>query len=62
MIRAEGTCVDVFRWVRVEGLIILWYTEFVRWMVCWKQSIEKTMKFAITYITDVAHFHRAVTV
>jgi len=51
----------MFRCVRGEGLVMLWHTESAMgWMVCWKQSIEETVEFAFTHVTDVAHFYRAV--
>jgi hypothetical protein len=41
--------------------MILWHSESAMgWMVCRKQSIEKTVEFAFAYVADVADFHRAI--
>jgi hypothetical protein len=43
---------------RDEGFIMFWYAELlVRWIVCWKQGVEKTMEFASAYETDIPDLH-----
>jgi hypothetical protein len=37
--------------------MIFWHASLVGWIVCWKQGIEKTMKFAPAYETNVADLH-----
>jgi hypothetical protein len=61
MTRLEGANVDMLRWVGDEGHMVLWHTEpAMGWMVCWEQSIEKTVEFAFAYVTDVANLNRAI--
>ena len=53
--------VDMYIWTpRDKLLIILRYTEHMGWIVCGKESIEKTVKFAFAYVTDVANLHGAI--
>jgi hypothetical protein len=34
----------------------------VGWIVCWKQGVEKSMKIATTYETDIANLHGPIGV
>lgn len=61
MVRSEGTGVDMFRCVRDKGLIMLWNAESAMGgVVCRKQSIEKSVEFPLTLITNIANFHRPI--
>jgi hypothetical protein len=40
-----------------EGLMIFWHASLVGWIVCWKQSVEKTMKFSSAYEANVSDLY-----
>jgi len=60
VIRLDGANVDMFRWGEGKRLMILWYAELLGWVVCRKQSIEKTVEFASAYIAYVADLHGTI--
>ena len=37
--------------------MIFWHPELLGWIICWKQSVEKTMEIARAYETDIANLH-----
>jgi hypothetical protein len=45
-----------------EGLMIFWHAKLVRWIVCRKQGVEKTMKIASSYETDIAYLNGPIWV
>ena len=57
MITTKKTCVQMIQQVGDEGLMIFWYASLVGWIVCWEQGVEKTMKFASEYETNVTDLH-----
>ena len=57
MIATERTGVEMFGQGGYEGFMIFWYAELVGWIVCWKQGVEKGIKSASAYETDVADLH-----
>ena len=40
--------------------MIFWHAALVGWIVCWKQGVEKTMKFASAYGTNVANLYKLI--
>jgi hypothetical protein len=54
--------VEMIQQVGDEGLMILWHAEFVGWIVCGKQGVEKTMEIASAYETDIANLHGPIRV
>jgi hypothetical protein len=42
--------------------MIFWHAALVRWIVFWKQGVEKTTEFAFAYETNVANLHRFIRV
>jgi hypothetical protein len=56
MIGIKRIPVEVIRPGGDEGFMIFWHT-LVGWIVCWKQSVKKTMEFASAYETDIANMH-----
>ena len=62
MIASKRTSVKVIRKVGKEWFMTIWHAVLVGWMVCWKQGVEKTMKFAAAYETNVANLHRLIRV
>jgi hypothetical protein len=37
--------------------MMFWNAELLGWIVCWKQSVEKTMEIASANETDIANLH-----
>jgi hypothetical protein len=62
IIAIERHRVKMIRQFGDEGLIIFRQAELVRWIVCWKQGVEKTMEIASSYKTDIAYLHRPIWV
>jgi hypothetical protein len=61
MVGLEYASVDMIRDVGNKWLMVLWEWGFMMgWVVCGKQRVEKTVEFALTYVTDVADRHTAV--
>ena len=53
----------MIRQVGDEGFMIFWHTELLMgWIVCRKQSVEKPIKFASAYETDVANLHGLIRI
>jgi hypothetical protein len=57
MITTKKTCVQMIQQVGDEGFMIFWYASLVGWIICGEQGVEKTMKFASEYETNVADLH-----
>jgi hypothetical protein len=62
VIAIERILVEMIRQFGDEGLIMFWHAKLVGWMVCWKEGVEKTMKIASAYETDVAYLHGSIWV
>ena len=61
MVRSEATGVDMFRWVRDKGFMVLWNAEYAMGLVTFrKQSIEQSVEFPFAYVTDITNFHGAI--
>ena len=60
MIATKRFSVEMFGKGGYEGFMIFWYAELVGWIVCWKQDVEKRIKSALAYETDVADLHRPI--
>jgi hypothetical protein len=58
MVATKRSPVDMIELVRCELFVVLWYTEFVGWIVCGDKCVEKTVESAPAYETNVAGFHR----
>jgi hypothetical protein len=43
-----------------KRFMIFWYTEFVGWMICRKESIEKAVESTSAYEPDIADLHGTV--
>jgi hypothetical protein len=58
MIRLEGASIDMIWDVGNKWFMMFWERDSVMgWVVRGEQSVEKTMKFALTYISDVTKIH-----
>jgi hypothetical protein len=57
MVGTKRTVVDMIRKIGEKLFVILWHVGL---SFCGTQSIEKTVKSATAYKTDIANFHRPV--
>jgi hypothetical protein len=60
MIATQKPRVDMIQHGGDKRFIIFWHAKLVGWIICWKQGVEKTVKFASTYETDVSDLHRPI--
>ena len=57
MIEIKNIRAEMIRQLGDEGFIIFWDAELLGWIVCWKQSVEKTMEIASANETNIANLH-----
>ena len=62
IIASKKIRVEMIRYIGDERLMIFWHTKLVRWIIYWKQGVEKTMEFAPARETDIANLHGHVWV
>ena len=62
MIAIKSIRAEMIQQLGSKGFMIFRHAELLGWIVCWKQSVEKTMEIASANETDIANLHWLIRV